>query len=186
MSISTSDQIEVNPMDDNKAKVRAIYYELQGYLSQTPVPHQPSDIFAGDDSWLQYNQAVEELSKITGDDYSRFMIKPNPMNGHNIVHLTTYRQTLGGIINRIHGIYFPDENMPFSGSPQTVISQTQNQSQSIQLVLDLQSRIDEEITTSKNDPKKLGFLNKMKSGLSHVKDANDLLKLLLKLFSVFG
>ena len=168
-------------MDDKiKSKIKAIYYEFQGYLAQTPMPQQTSDIFASDDPWCQYNQAIEELSKITGDDYERFVIKPKPMNGHNIVHLTTYRQTLGGIINRIHGIYFSDENMPFSGSPKTVISQTQNQSQSIQMILDFQSKIDEEITKSKDDPKKVGFLNKVKSKLSHVKDINDLLKLLLK------
>ncbi len=174
-------------MDDNvKFKVKAIYYELQGYLSQTPKPQQPSDIFASDDSCCQYNQAVEELSKITGDDYKRFMIKPKLMDGHNIVHLITYRQTLGGIINRIHGIYFSDENMPFSGSPQTVISQSQNQSQSMQMILDFQSKIDGEITKSKDDHKKVGFLNKVKSQLSHVKDVNDLLKLLLKTAKELG
>ncbi len=174
-------------MDDTvKSKVKAIYYELQGYLSQTPKPQQPSDIFDSDDPWCQYNQAVEELSKITGDDYERFIIKPKPMDDYNIVHLITYRQTLGGIINRIHGIYFSDENMPFSGSPQTVISQSQNQSQSVQMILDFQSKIDGEITKSKDDPKKVGFLNKVKSQLSRVKDVNDLLKLLLKTAKELG
>ena len=185
-------------MDDKiKSKVRAIYYELQGYLSQTPKPQQPSDIFASDDPWHQYNKAVEELSKITGDDYDRFMIRPKATDNYTFVHLITYRQTLGGIINRIHGIYFSDENMPFSGSPQTVISQSQNQSQSIQMVLDFQSKIDEEIIKSKESPKKVGFLNKVKSKLSHVKDVNDMLKLLLntakelgvsmsELLSIFG
>ena len=169
-----------------KSKVRAIYYELQGYLSQTPEPQHTSDIFAGNDSWLQYNQTIQELSKITGDDYERFMIKPKPMNGHDIVHITTYRQTLGGIINRIHGVYFSDENMPFSGSPQTIISQSQNQNQSIQMLLDIQSKINEEITKAEGDPKKEGFLNKMKSKLSQVKGINDLLKLFLKTAKEFG
>lgn len=169
-----------------KSKVRAIYYELQGYLSQTPEPQHTSDIFAGNDSWRQYNQTIQELSKITGDDYERFMIKPKPMNGHDIVHVTTYRQTLGGIINRIHGVYFSDENMPFSGSPQTIISQSQNQSQSIQMLLDIQSKINEEIKKAEGDPKKEGFLNKVKSKLSQVKDINDLLKLFLKTAKEFG
>ena len=174
-------------MGDNvKSKVKAIYYELQGYLSQTPKPQQPSDIFASDDPWCQYNQAIEELSKITGDDYGRFMLKPKLMNGHNIVNLTTYRQTLGGIINRIHGVYFSDENMPFSGSPQTIISQNQTQSQSIQMLQDFQNKIDGEIIKSKDDPKKVGFLKKVESKLSQVKDVNDLLKLLLKTAKELG
>lgn len=37
-------------MDDKtKTQIKAIYYELQGYLSQTPKPKQSSDIFASDD-----------------------------------------------------------------------------------------------------------------------------------------
>ena len=168
-------------MDDTvKSKVKAIYYELQGYLSQTPQPQEPSDIFASDDPWCQYNRAIEELSKLTGDDYERFIIKPKYQDGYNIVHLTTYRQTLGGIINRLHGIYFSDEIMPFSGSPQTVISQSQNQSQSMQMILDFHDKLNEEITKSKDDPKKTGFLNKVKSQLSHIENVNELLKLVLK------
>jgi len=174
-------------MDDNvKSKVKAIYYELQGYLSQTPKPQQPSDIFSSDDPWRQYNEAIGELSKITGDDYERFMIKPKHRDGYNIVHLITYRQALGGIVNRIHGTYFPDEIRPFSGSPHTVISQSQNQTQSVQMILDFQSKIDRELTKSKDDPKKTGLLNRVKSQLSHVKDVNELLKLLLKTAKEFG
>lgn len=168
-------------MDDKtKTQIKAIYYELQGYLSQTPKPKQSSDIFASDDPWCQYNQVVDELAKISGEDYERFIIKPQTEGGYNIVHLTTYRQILGGLINRLHGVYFSNENMPFSGSPQTVIAQTQNQTQSIQMILDVQSKIDEEITKFKDDPKKVGFLKKVKSNLSLVKDVNDLLKLMLK------
>ena len=167
-------------MDDKtNPQIKAIYYELQGYLSQTPKPEQSSDIFASDDPWCQYNQAVDELAKISGEDFKRFIIKPQTEDGYNIVHLTTYRQTLGGLINRIHGVYFSNENMPFSGSPQTVISQTQNQTQSIQMILDVQSKIDGEIVKFKDDPKKVSFLKKVKSNLSIVKDVNDLLKLML-------
>ncbi|MEA1934753.1 MAG: hypothetical protein U9N60_10065 [Thermodesulfobacteriota bacterium] len=106
------------------------------------------------------------------------------MNGDNIVQLGTYRHALRGIIGWIYATYFPDEYKPFSGSPQTVlfISQNQDQSQSqfIKMVLDLQNRINKEITKSKDDPKKLSFLNKVKSGLNHVKDGTALLNLLLK------
>ena len=180
-------------MDDNiKSKVRPSYEELQGYLSQTPMPQQPFDLCAEDDPWLQYNQAVEVLSKITGDDYARFLIEPKLMNGDKIVLLGTYRNKLGGIIGWIHATYFPNEDKPFSGSPQTVLSLnqdlslSQSQSQSIKMVLDLQIRIDEEITKSKDDPKKLSFLNKVKSGLNHVKDGTDVLKLLLNTAKDFG
>ena len=174
----------VDSMNDNiKSKIRPYYYELQGYLSQTPLPQEQFEICTDDDAWINYNQIVQTLSEITSDDYSRFIIKPKQLEGENVVNLITFRQRLGGIINWLHANYFTDENRPFSGSPQNVITLRQNQSQSIQMVLDLTNKIDEEIERSKDDPKKKSFLQKMKSGLSHVKDANDLLNLLLKLYS---
>jgi hypothetical protein len=165
---------------DNKRKIKAVYAELQGYLSQTPKPNQVTDLFPNDSPWLQYNDSIRELEQLTGENYDRFIIKPEKSNGFNIVQIMSYRQTLGGIISRIHSIYFSDETPPFSGTPQTIISQSQNQSQSIQMLLDIQSKIENELTKAKGDGQKEGFLSNLKGKLSHVKDVNDLLKLILK------
>ncbi len=172
--------------DDINSKVKIIYSELKGYLSQTPMAQQSSDIFADDSSWRQYNEAINELSQITGENYNRFIIKPEHMNGHNIVHIVSFRQVLGGIINRIHETYFPGETPPFSGTPQTIISQSQSQSVSIQMLLDFQSKIEKEINHVKGDTKKEGFLKKCKENLQHVKDVNDLLKLVIDTAKQFG
>jgi len=172
--------------DDIKPKIKIIYSELKGYLSQTPMSQQTSDIFANDSSWQQYNEAINELSQITGENYNRFIIKPEHINGHNIVHIVSFRQALGGIINRIHETFFPDETPPFSGTPQTIISQSQSQSVSIQMLLDFQSKIEKEINHAKGDPKKEGFLKRCKDNLRHVKDVNDLLKLVIETAKQFG
>ena len=169
-----------------KAKVRAIYSELMGYLSQTPTPQNTTDLFANDAPWKQYNEAVTELSTLTNENFDRFKIKPEHFNGKEIVHIVTYRQTLGGLINRIHSTYFIDEPPPFSGTPQTIISQSQHQNQSIQLLLDFQSKIDQEIQKVAGDQKKEGFLKKCKEKISHVKDVNDLLKLLINTAKQFN
>ena len=169
---------------DNKGKIKALYAELQGYLSQTPEPNQPTDIFPNDSSWLQYNDSVRELAQLTGEDYDRFIIKPENSNGFNIVQIMSYRQTLGGIIGRIHSIYFPDEIPPFSGTPQTIISQ--NQSQSIQMLLDIKSKIDTELTKANGGSQKEGFLSNLKGKLSQVKNVNDLLKLILNTAKEFN
>ena len=137
---------------DNKGKIKALYAELQGYLSQTPEPNQPTDIFPSDSSWLQYNDTVRELAQLTGEDYDRFIIQPENHDGFNIVQIMSYRQKLGGIICKIHSIYFPDETPPFSSTPQTIISQ--NQSQSMQMLLDIQSKIDNELAKVKNGSQK--------------------------------
>lgn len=123
-------------MKDNiKSKIRPFYHELQTYLSQTPLPQEPFEICSDDDAWINYNHIVQMLSEITGDDYARFNIKPKPVDGENVVQLVTFRQTLGRIIDWLHVNYFPDENRPFSGSPQIVpADQTRNFEKKIFLV----------------------------------------------------
>ena len=62
---------------------------------------------------------------------------------------------------------FANETPPFSSTPQTVISQ--NQSQSMQMLLDIQSKIDSELAKVKNGSQKESFLSNLKGKLSHMK-----------------
>ena len=59
-----------------KNKIRPLYSELQGYLSQAPTTSTPHDSFGDKSLWLQYNEAVDLLSSESGKDYSRFKIEP--------------------------------------------------------------------------------------------------------------
>lgn len=125
-----------DPMKDNiKSEIRPFYHELQAYLSQTPLPQESFEICSDNDAWINYNNIVQRLSEITGDDYARFIIKPKSVDGENVVQLVTFRQTLGRIIDWLHVTYFSDENRPFSGSSQKVpIDQTRNFEKKIFLV----------------------------------------------------
>jgi len=166
-----------------KEKIRPIYEELQGYLSQTPLLKDPHD--SSDDSslWEQYNQVIEELNNISDKNYDRFRITPfSGGDGYTFIRLLVYRNKLGGLISRLHGEYFSDEPTPFSGMPSTVITQTQQQSQSfqIQMLLEIQSKIDEKILKFDKDSKERGFLEKIKSSLASVKNVTELILLLLK------
>ncbi|MDO9462349.1 MAG: hypothetical protein Q7J61_00920 [Deltaproteobacteria bacterium] len=173
-------------METDKDKIRAIYAEIQGYLSQTPKPNSPADIFATNSSWERYNKAVQDLSKITGEDYGRFQIKPKRQDGYEIVHIEDYRQALNGFINSLHAVYFADEPQPFGGFPTTVISQNQYQVQSVQMLLDIQSKIDIKLQKLQEDTPKKRFLEKLKGSLSSVKNVTDLLALVLKLAKDFN
>lgn len=173
-------------MEADKDKIRAIYSELQGYLSQTPKPNSPRDIFATNSSWERYNNAVQDLSKITGEDYGRFQIKPERKDGYEIVYIEDYRQALNGFINTLHAIYFANEPQPFGGSPTTVISQNQYQVQSVQMLLDIQSKIDMHLQKLLEDTPKKRFLEKLKVSLSSIKNITDLLALILKLAKDFN
>lgn len=128
--------------------------------------------------WESANQAIEELNKISGEDYNRF--KMNPQRGQlgPFLNKDTYRTKLAGLIARLHGKYFASEAAPFSGMPSTVISQTQVQSQSqTQMVLDLQSKIDEQLRNLEPGDKKHTFLGKVKGALASVKDYAGVLAL---------
>lgn len=159
--------------------IRPIYHELQGYVSKAPSSDKNSTIYDAQ-LWESANQAIEELNKISGVDYSRFKMTPQRLGGatHMSVEKDTYRTKLAGLIARLHGEYFASEAAPFSGMPSTIISQTQVQSQSqTQMVLDLQSKIDEQLRNLEPGDKKHTFLKKVKSALASVKDYTGVLAL---------
>ena len=173
----------------DKEKIRSLYGEFIGYLSQLPMPKR-NDVGLDDESlWTQYNDSVRLLSKVSGEDYSSFLIEP--LNSHTFgpfIRLVTYRQKLGGLIAKLHREYFETEQAPFSGGPDVVISQTQQQSQSlfIQMLLDVQSRIDEKLPTLKDGSDEKGFLQKLKSTLSGVTNIVGLIAQILSLAKEYG
>jgi len=156
----------------NQEDIRPIYHELQGYVSKAPSSDKIDYIFDAE-LWESANKAIEELNKITGEDYNRFKMVPKK-RGQGIgwkLEMNTYRGKLAGLIARLHGEYFSSEPAPFSGMPSTVISQTQVQNQSqTQMVLDLQSKIDEQLRNLEPEDKKHIFLKKVKGALASVKD----------------
>jgi len=167
--------------------IRPIYHELQGYLGEAP----SYKLRIIDDAalWDQVNQAIDELSRISGEDYSRFKMIPKDTGNFKRMHIeiNTYRTSLSGLISRLHGKYFAREPAPFSSMPSTVFSQTQVQSQSQkQMVLDLQSKIDEQLRNLEPGDKKHTFLEKVKGALASVKDYAGVLALYITTAQEFG
>jgi len=167
-------------------EVKCLYAEFVGYLSQLPSPSTTNDIVTDEASWAQYNDAVARLPQVTGKDYKTFSITPG--RGRDWVELVTYRQKLGGLISRLHAEYFPELPEPFSGQPSVVITQSQQQSQSvfIQMLLDVQSKIDEKLPTLKEESKEKGFLQKLKGTLSSAPNIISLIVQILTLAKECG
>ncbi len=170
-------------------ELKPIYKELQGYLSQTPFPKDPNDFTSEKSVWEQYNQTIEFLSNTTGANFSRFKVEPEG-DEYPTLNITGYRQKLGGLISYLHAKYFNEEREPFSGTPSTVITQHQQQNQSqtiyIQLLLDMQSKIDKNIEKYDEGSKEKSFLKTLKEQLSTVTNATKLFALILKLADKFG
>ncbi|MCK5466629.1 hypothetical protein KAI56_04020 [Candidatus Parcubacteria bacterium] len=170
-----------------KERIRPIYSELQGYLSQAP---ELEEVYVYDLSLRgQYNETINELNEISGKDYNRFQIKEEDIvRSSGDIRVLTYRNKLGGLIAKLYGEYFFDEIAPFSSMPGTVINQTQQQSQSfqVQMLLEIQSKIDEKISEFEEGTKEKSFLDKIKDSLSPIKNTTELLALILKTGKDFG
>jgi len=160
-------------VDIDKEQLRPLYSEFQGSLSQAPNFDKFTHIYSAD-VWQLVNVTIDELSKISGEDYSRYKIIPKTSGQTNreFVETDTYRTKLGSLISRLHGKYFSNEPAPFSGMPSTIISQSQQQSQSfqVQLLLEIQSKIDEQLHNLKSGDKKRSFLEKVKGSLKSVRN----------------
>jgi hypothetical protein len=174
-----------------KNKIRPIYSQLQGYLSQAPKGDVP--MFHDDDAISnQYNQTIDELNEITSKDYGRFKVKSNPDNYGDVrssyIVPLSYRTNISGLISRLHGEYFSDEPPPFSGMPSTVINTTQNQNLSVQIeiVMEIVELIADKIKQYEEGSKERTFLEQVKEGVKKSKGAIDLINLILSTATSLG
>jgi hypothetical protein len=164
-----------------KNEIRPLYSEFQGYLSQAPEPKDAYASLYDESMWDQYNNSIDLLNKTSGEDFSRFGITPQRGQTGDFIRIVTYRQKLGGLISHLHGKYFSDEVPPFSGMPTTVIQQSQQQNQSVQILLEVQSKIDEKINQFKEGSKERTFLQKLKGSLSSISNISQLFNTLFSL-----
>jgi hypothetical protein len=157
-------------------EIKSVYAELIGILSQTPTSKDEGVIY-NNQIWEHYNRIVKRLSEITGKNYDNFFIKTDRSEYTEYIDTTVYRTKLGGLISKLHAEYFDTLPEPFSGKPSIVITQSQQQNQQIlfQLILDVQSKIDEKIPSLKEGSKEKTFFQKVKKSLSATTGIIDLL-----------
>ena len=171
--------------EEKKRELKAKYSELRGYLAQAPEIKGGVTKFFVESVWIQYNAAVNSLNEISGKDYSDFCIEPtcSATSSRLCMDITAYKSKLSGLISKLREEYFPDEPNPLDGVPSTVMTQNQQQSQSvhIQMIRDIQSKIDEKIDKYEDGTKGKGFLQKLKNSLSTILNVNQLIQTILKL-----
>ena len=167
-------------------KIKPLYGELQGYLSQVPVPKEPGEIAIDASVWNQYNHSVDLLNEISEEDFSRFKIQPSKGVYGEYIPILWFRLKLAGLILHLHRKYFSDEQAPFSGMPTTVITQSQQENQSVQILLEVQSKIDEKINQFKEGSNEKTFLQKLKGTLASTSNISQLLNTIFTLANQNG
>jgi len=171
----------------DKTSLKPLYSEFQGYLAQAPKLERANEIIPDKSLWNHFNKAVDLLIKATGkQDYDRFKVEPEGDQDYSYISVNTYRQKLSGLISRLHVEYFSNEPAPFSGMPSTVITQTQNQSMHVQMLLNIQETIVRALEKPDVSEEQKGFLNKLKSRLDSISNATELVKQILNLGKDFG
>ncbi len=172
-------------------RIRPIYFELQGYVSQIPSPKHSGETIKK--SHIQhYHDTIEELSKILEKSLDRYIVMTDFVSHSDrpsaFVNLADYRQKITGLIRRLHGEYFPGEPAPFGGQPGVVVQQSQHQNQSAvqQIKLELDGLVDKKLSEFSGDDKKSGFFKALKGILNTAKDSAVFLKQLFELARQFG
>jgi hypothetical protein len=175
-------------MEDTK-KIRGLYGVLQGYISQAP---DVKDTIDEEDLWNQVNSTIDELGQIVDYDFKRYKIVPkgdqiydedeNVFFDSPYVAASVYRAKIIGLIMWLHGVYFSNEPAPFSNTPSQVITQTQEQSQSLnqQMLIDFSGIITEKIDKLDPADKKRLFLEKLKTAMGTVRNYAGFISLCLK------
>ena len=163
---------------DNIPQIRSVYGELQGYLSQIPLPKDPYETAHNVELANLIDNAIINLNSITGLDYNRFKIHREQSEIGEFVRILEYRTKLGGLISSIHATFFADEQAPFSGSPSTVITQQQQQATYVSMLLEVQDKLNEKIQSATDENEK-NFLQQVKAGLNTVKNTAELIALII-------
>lgn len=174
-----------------KEQVLPIYNELQGYLSQAP--EKPGIIFE-EEIWNQLNETVDELNVVTEKNYNKFKaeVKTTNWNGQmrQTVDVQSFRIKLSGLISRLYGEYFSENQPPFSGAPSTIIhanqTQVQKQEQQQSVVVDLAMLVAERKSEYKPNSSERSFLDKLGETLKTVNNVKDIIFEIAKIAAATG
>lgn len=167
-----------------KAVLHPLYSELQGYLNQIPTIGEHGNSTTRDETlWTQFNSTIDELNTASNEDFNKFKITGiKHSQSYSYISVSELRMKLGGLIARLHGTYFTDEPVPFSGMPSTTInvSNQQEQSQYQTMIIELRENIDRKLNKLEEGEEK-NFLTELKNRLSTVSDFATLIGLISQL-----
>lgn len=171
-----------------KDKIRPIYSELQGILSQIP---EHDGLLHEQAVWEHYNNLIDELMKVSErQDFSRFKVQPQVQHYRNrsdiYIQALDLKTKVGGLIARLRGEYFADETP--SAMPSTVINQTQVQKQEQQqsVAVGIAMLIAENKPSFKEGTPERTFLDKCGEMLKKASDAKEIIGNIISLASATG
>lgn len=169
--------------------VKDVYAWMKGALSQAPNSGGAQSIYDAS-TWVDFNAEVDSLNTIEEGDFTKYKIIPERNENGTWVSINTYRRKLSSLIGVLHSRYFQSEPEPFSGRPTTIISQnqTQQQTQIVTIVLEIQDIINKKLYEGKGELKEeeKSYLETVKASLSGIKNISELVNLILSTAESLG
>jgi|GEM_PF-3273901 hypothetical protein len=176
---------ELQAQTDMRDKVRPLYGDFIGLMSAAPDPKEGA-LFYSAHTWEIYHSKVDKLQEITGESFEEYKVTPKGQEdvSDSYVYINEYRSKLSALWNTLYYRFYSEENPPFSGTPATVVHQSQSQSQS--MIVDVRQFIisKEAKYTKGSDERKL--LEKVKGSLDNVKNGVELVKLFISTAKSLG
>ncbi|MFA5009703.1 MAG: hypothetical protein WC553_00530 [Patescibacteria group bacterium] len=170
-----------------KNDIRPIYSELRGYLSVAPLAD--GYLFGSEANRFshQLNVTIDELNEATKSNYDKFKVVLEHDSGSPALMISDYRNRLSGLIYKIQGEYFADEQQSGSG-PSTIINANQSQAQSQQqsLIVDLVFFVAEKKAEYQDGTPEKTFLDKFGDALKTAKGVQDIIQLIFTIASQVG
>jgi hypothetical protein len=170
----------------NREHIEISYRKLIGLLSELP---RAGGYVNDSRVWGLYNKIVEGLESDSGKKYTEFKLEPRP--GDDYIMVDTMRATLSTLIHAVNAEFRLEKSTPtFGGGPSTVITQSNNQDVSVEvvqsLVLDIQAQLVAKEHEYKDGTAEKTFISKVKAGLKTVKSTAELMTLVLTTASTLG
>lgn len=168
---------------ENTKEIKGVYEELKGVISS----------IENKDSWFDDNgfsaHANQIISRVTSlcpeiTNVDSYKIQPGHIpNRGNIIEPIPTKAKLKSLIGRLNGLYELEVSAVNTGH---TFIQTQQQQMNIELLLDIRGQIEKHLQDYSKDQPERKFLEEIKSKLSTVKSAIDVLRLILATAKEYG
>jgi len=176
---------------DIKERVRPYYGQLISLLDQMPGgnEHYNNSVYVSEIK-DQLSDVIARLKEITGEDYSAFAIKSEPASGGRepLAKLISIKAQLAGLLGRLGGKYFSDEQKASAPGTHLILTQSQstNQSVNISIVDEMSHVLSKKSGNYVSGSKEGKFIEKLKESLGTVQSISQLILAITSLATKIG
>ena len=168
---------------ENTKEIKGVYEELKGVISSI----ENKDSWFDDNGFADHaNRVIARVGSVCSEitDIESYKIRPEYIQQRgNIIEPIPTKAKLKSLIGRLNGLYELETSAVNTGH---TFIQTQQQQMNIELLLDIRGQIEKHLQDYSEEQPERKFLEEVKSKLSTVKSAIDVLRLIISTAKEYG